>query len=330
MAKSSNQKLKILYIMKMLLEKTDEQNTLSVSDMIYNLSLYGINAERKSIYDDLNMLQIYGLPIVCTKGKTYGYYIEHRQFSQRELKLLATTVASSKFLSEKTVWEMVQKLGKLTSSNGAKELRRQIFVHNRNKVPFEKMYYNIDVIHEAIEKNKQIAFRYFDYTVKKEKAYKDNGERRPASPYGITFDDETYYLICHYEQYDSVVHFRIDRMEDIEVLDIPIVTQDSGFDIGRHVEKTFQRYGGIQPQYIKIKFHNSLISAVLERFGEDCRLEESENNSFILRANIVVTPTFLGWLFQFGNMAEILAPNSLIEQLRGKAKELLKRYEKEG
>lgn len=326
MAKSSSQKLKILYIMKMLLELTDESNTLSVNDFIKKLSMYGISAERKSIYDDLEMLCVFGLPVGCKKGKSYGYYIEKRDFTLAEVKLLANLVASNKYLSGQLSNELIQKLGTLTSYSASKQLKRSIFVEKRTKIR-QPIFYNIDVIHEAVAQKKQIAFRYYDYTVYKEKIYKNNGEKSLASPYGITYRDETYFLICYFDQYDTIVHFRIDRMEDVEIMEQSQTIKENNFDLQQHVKKTFDYYGGVQTERVKILFNESLLTPVLEYFGEECTLEPQDSGTFIVRANIVITPTFLGWLFQFGNMAQILAPNSLINQIKNKAKNLLQHYE---
>ncbi len=165
MSKSSNQKLKLLYLLKILMEKTDTDHTLTVPEMIQELNKYEINAERKSIYDDIESLKTFGIDILCRKSKTYDYYIASRSFELAELKLLADAVASSKFITEKKSSELIKKIWSLTSNHEAKQLARQIYVAGRVKAMNEKIYYNVDLINQAICSSKQITFKYFEYTM---------------------------------------------------------------------------------------------------------------------------------------------------------------------
>ena len=163
MSKLPNQKLKLLYLLKILMEKTDEQHKLTVPEMIEELKKYNINAERKSIYDDIEFLKTFGIDILCQNSKTYDYYIASRTFQLAELKLLADAVASSKFITEKKSRQLIKKIGSLTSSHEAKQLTRQIYDAGRVKTMNEKIYYNVDIIHQAISSNKQVSFKYFEF-----------------------------------------------------------------------------------------------------------------------------------------------------------------------
>jgi predicted DNA-binding transcriptional regulator YafY len=175
MSKLPNQKLKLLYLLKILLEKTDSEHTLTVPEMIEELKKYNISAERKSIYDDIEALKTFGLDIVCRKSKTYDYYIAGRTFQLAELKLLADAVASSKFITEKKSGQLIKKIGSLTSIHEAKQLTRHVYVSGRVKAMNEKIYYNVDMIHQAISNKKQISFKYFEYTIDKKKRYRNEG-----------------------------------------------------------------------------------------------------------------------------------------------------------
>ena len=142
MVENSNLKMKTLYIMKILLEKTDESNYLTVHDIISELVMYGITAERKSVYTDIELLKNFGLDIICEKKNCNRYFIASREFELPELKLLVDAVQSSKFITHKKSEVLIKKLEKLTSEYKAKELNRYVLVTDRVKTMNESIYYN--------------------------------------------------------------------------------------------------------------------------------------------------------------------------------------------
>ncbi|MGD9678325.1 MAG: helix-turn-helix transcriptional regulator [Vulcanibacillus sp.] len=308
MLKSSNQKLKLLYLLKILMEKTDTDHTLTVPEMIIELKKYNINAERKSIYDDLESLKTFGIDILCRKSKTYDYYIASRSFELAELKLLADAVASSKFITEKKSRELIKKIGSLTSNYEAKQLVRQIYVAGRAKTINEKIYYNVDLINQAIGRNKQISFKYFEYTIDKKKRYRNDGNNYIASPYALTWDDENYYMVSYYEKYNGITHFRIDKMEDIEITDQQCHIAD--INIVEYTKKIFSMYGG-EEETVKIQFDNSLLGVVIDRLGKSTIIHKIDENSFAAIITVELSPPFWGWIFQFVNKVKIISPENV-------------------
>ncbi len=327
MAKSSNQKLKILYLMKMLLEKTDEENTMTINDMIAELERYGINAERKSIYDDIEALRYYGIDIATRKSKTTDYFVASRVFELPELKLLVDAVQCSKFITYKKSNELIKKIESLASSHQAALLHRQVYVANRVKAINENIYYNVDRLHVAIAENKQVSFKYYDYDIKKEKKYRKNGELYFVSPYALSWDDENYYLITFSEKYNDFTHYRVDRMTNIEIVDQPrtILPDNEQFNIAEYSKKVFNMFGG-EEETVKLKFDNSLVNAVIDRFGKDVMLDKVDENSFSVRINVAISSTFFAWLTQFGNKVKILSPESVIEKYQNSIQEILEQY----
>jgi predicted DNA-binding transcriptional regulator YafY len=308
MSKSPNQKLKLLYLLKILMEKTDAEHTLTVPEMIKELNKYNINAERKSIYDDIESLKTFGIDILCRKSKTYDYYIASRTFQLAELKLLADAVASSKFITEKKSKQLIKKIGSLTSSHEAKQLTRQIYVAGRVKTMNEKIYYNVDIIHQAISSNKQISFKYFEYTIDKKKHYRNDGNLYTASPYALTWDDENYYMISYYEKYESITHFRVDKMENIEILELK--SHNEEINIAEYTKKIFSMYGG-EEETVRIQFDNSLLGVVIDRFGKDTVTYKVNDNNFMAILTVELSPPFWGWIFQFGNKVRIVSPENV-------------------
>lgn len=324
--KISHQKLKLLYLMKILLEKTDEEHTLTVPEMISELAKLGISAERRSIYDDIEYLKLFGIDICTKKSKTTDYFVASRDFELPELKLLVDSVQSSKFITRKKSLELISKIEKLTSEANAKKLQRQVFVTNRVKTLNERIYYNVDKIHDAIAENKQITFKYFYRDVDKKQVYRKNGELYKESPVALTWDDENYYLITYKAKYDNYVHYRVDKMEDIELTDESRVLSDKPFDLSQYAKTMFQMFGGEETE-VSVMFENELVGVVYDRFGNDVPIIKVDENHFICHVKVAVSPHFLSWIISFGNRAKIVSPDSVAEQLYNLLYETMKVYE---
>lgn len=324
MPKTENQKLKLLYLMKLLLEQTDEEHALPAPKIIEELAQYGIQTERKSIYDDIEALRKFGLDIALRKSDGPGYFVAGRTFELPELKLLADAVSSSRFITEKKSEQLIRKIELLTSRYQAVQLQRQVYVDGRVKTANERIYYSVDAIHQAIAQDRQISFRYFEYTADRKKKFRRGGEPYTASPYALSWDSENYYMIAYYERYGSLSHFRVDKMEDTAVLDLPRHELPGGktFDVTGYMRKLFGMFGG-EEEEILLQFNSSLIGVVLDRFGNDADIQKSDGGSFTVRFRAFVSPALLSWIFKFGRDVKVLGPETLKEQLREKARQCL-------
>ncbi len=318
MAKSRNQKLKLLYLLKILSEKTDENNPMSMPEIIAELSRYDISAERKSIYNDLEALELFGADICTTRGKRTGYFLASRDFELPELKLLVDSVQASKFITRKKSMELITKLEKLASVHEASHLQRQVFVTNRVKTLNESIYYTVDKIYEAISKNKKIAFRYFEWTPVKKKRYRKDGRFYVETPITLSWDDENYYLITYKEKYKGFTHYRVDKMTDLKILDENRQMPDRKFDLADYAKKVFGMFGG-EETVVEVKFKSDLAGVVIDRFGEQVFMHRIDNEWFSARFKVAVSPQFFGWIMSFGDRAEIVSPievrQSFVEQL---------------
>jgi len=327
--KEYNQKLKLLYLLKILTQYTDENNHLTMGEIIEKLAQYGIKAERKSIYSDIRMLKQYGVDIICQKTNTFGYYIGHREFEVAELKLLVDSVQSSKFITKKKSNALIKKLEGLTSIHLAKELRRQVYVSDRVKTLNETIYYNVDTLHTAITQNTKIAFKYYEYDINKQKKLRNDGEDYIVSPYSLSFSDDNYYLIAHYPKYDKLTHFRVDRMTQIRILNEKNTNinevMNENFNLGEYMKKTFDMFSG-ETQSVKLECKNWLINAIIDKFGEDVLIRKSDDEHFIVTANVNVSPTFYAWVFTFGDSIKILSPSNIAEDFLNLAKRVIGNY----
>ena len=329
MARSSFQKLKILYIMDYLLKRSDENHPVTVAQLIGELESHGISAERKSIYDDLESLREYGLDILQTgSGKNSGYYVASREFELPELKLLVDSVQSSKFITYKKTLSLIKKIESLTSVYDAQLLRRQLYVKNRIKTMNESIYYNVDELHRGIAENRKIRFHYFEYTVRKERRFRRDGAWYVLSPYALSWDDENYYLVGFDSEAGIIKHFRVDKMADIEITEEPRDGEEiyAALDMGVYARKTFGMFTGEETS-VRLRFEKDLVGAVIDRLGRDVMLVPDGEDHFTVRTNVIVSPQFFAWVLGFGNKAKILGPESVVRKLREHLNQVTALYE---
>ena len=317
MAKQPNQKLKLLYLLKILTENTDEEHALTMAQLIEMLSEYGVSAERKSIYDDLESLRTFGVDVETTPTRTVGYYIAERDFSLPELKLLVDAVQSSKFITTKKSLELIGKIENLASRYEASQLQRQVFVQNRIKTMNESIYYNVDFIHNAISKNVQIAFRYFMWDVHGERVLRRDGAEYTVSPWALTWDDENYYLVAYDAADDQIRHYRVDKMLRIRLADEPRLGRErfKAFDMPRYARSLFGMFSGDLAS-VTLEAENRLAGVLIDRFGKDIPIVSVDAEHFETSVDVVVSPQFFGWIMALGDGVRITAPTPVVRRMR--------------
>jgi predicted DNA-binding transcriptional regulator YafY len=326
MPNAPNQKLKQLYLMKILLEQTDEEHPMSVKDLIGQLSLYGIAAERKSLYADIERLTDFGINVESQKTNTVGYYVTDRQFELAELKLMVDAVQSSRFISAKKSAGLIKKIAALGSVHQAKQLNRHVFVDGQPKTINENVLYNVDAIHTAINDNKKISYKYFDYTAKKRRVYRKSGELYIQTPVALCWKDDSYYLIAYSAKHDGFAHYRVDRMNNVSVLDEP--RDNIGrehFDVAEYTKKIFGMYSG-EIVKAKLSFDPTLINVVFFFFGRNIHIQEEPEGWVTFSAEVFASPVFLGWLLQFGSRVKIKEPDNLIDAMKALLTDVAKNY----
>lgn len=333
MPKGSMQKQKLLYLQKILLEKTDERHGLTIAEIITELGRYGISSERKSLYDDLRILEQFGLDVCRTKSNTTRYYIGSRQFEMPELKLLVDTIQSSKFITRKKSLTLIKKLEGLVSEHDGKQLQREVIVNNRIKSVNEKIYYNVDDLHKAINSNVQITFKYLGWEVnfgssqKIVKRERRNGALYKTSPRALVWDDENYYLVAFDENADMIKHYRVDKMDEIKLTDEKRKGRDmfKKLNIPRYTNSVFSMFGGTETE-VTLSVDNSLIGVIADRFGTDMFISKDSETSFRVNLKVMLSPQFYGWLFGLGDKVKILSPASVAKKYIYHLNEIMKIY----
>lgn len=321
MPRHVNQKKKLPILRSVLLERSDETHPLSMKELIAALKAHGINAERKSIYNDLETLKELGLDIRTVRGRTVGYYVGSREFELPELKLLVDAVRASKFITEKKSASLIKKLAQLANMHDRKALNRAVFVSNRTKTGNEDIYGTVDRIHDAMEADVDITFKYFQWTASKEKELRRNGSRYCVSPWSLVWDDSNYYLVGYDRDSRAIRHYRVDKMLDARVED----TRREGreefekYDINSYSGAVFGMFGGAVER-ITLSCTNRLANVMLDRFGSSVPILKDGDDRFRITVNVAASPIFFGWVIGFGGEVKIISPESAV----GEVERLLK------
>lgn len=329
MAKSTNQKLKLFYILQMLKENTDEEHVLSTQEIIKRLADNDIKAERKSIYDDMACLMDYGYDIILKKGKVGGgYYLASREFELAELKLLVDAVQASRFMTAKKSRELIKKLEKLASRHQAVQLQRQVFVTGRVKTENERIYYNVDTIYKAIDENVKISFTYLEWSLSKELQPRKSGSDYLVSPWALIWDDENYYLAAYDDKAEIMKHYRVDKMGSVSLTkeDREGREQFEKINPAEYTKQTFGMFGG-KEEIVTLQFRDRLIGVVLDRFGKETDIRKKEEESFTVRIKVAVSGQFFGWLAGLGKDARIIAPIEVKDKYKTWLTDVLKEQE---
>lgn len=316
MPKSDNQKLKILYILDYLQKNATDISPVTAGELISMLQTHGISAERKSIYSDVAALKDFGVDILSRPGRKGGWYIGMRNFEIPEIRLLINAVQSSRFLTEKKSRELIEKLCTLCNEEDARAMRRDIWVSGHVKSMNESIYYSVDAIQEAISRNRQITFRYFNWGIDGKRIYREKDYI--ASPYGLCQEGENCYLLALSPRH-GITSYRVDRMTDITLLKEPRVPcpELTGKALTDYCAKRFQMFAG-DSVAVKLRFHKDLTNVVMDRFGNNTMLIPDGEDHFVFTVNVAESPMFLSWVIGFGDKAEILYP----ERIRQACKEL--------
>ena len=328
MAAGENQKLKMLYLVKLLSEETDEAHGLSAQEIIARLEELGVNVERKTLYTDLEDLERYGLEILREKaGRSTLYRLSNRSFELPELKLLVDSVQASKFITERKSRELIKKLESLASIYEAKYLHRQVLISGRIKAMNESIYYNVDMLHEAINADRQIRFRYTRWNVHKEMEYRRDGAWYQVSPWCLIWDDENYYLVAFDAEEQKIKHYRVDKIVRLSITSDARLGKDAfaAFDAARYTRSQFGMFGG-EPMRVTIEGRDDMVGTLLDRFGRDITVIPMEGGRFTAHIDVLVSRHFLGWIIALGDGIRITGPEALVAQMRAEAARLSALY----
>lgn len=324
----SRQKLKILYLAKILLDNTDINHDITLQEIMDKLDANGVTAERKSLYDDIAHLCNFGLKIEKVQyGRNFHYKVVNRDFELAELKLLVDSVQSAKFITEKKSNELIKKIEHLASKQEASKLQRQVYVSGRVKAMNNDILENVDAIHSAIGSNEKISFQYFQWNVKKEMELRKNGERYVISPWGLSWDDENYYMIGYDAAADMIKHYRVDKMLKIKVESEKREGREKfqQLDMATYTKKMFGMFDG-EEKNVSLLCENSFAGVIIDRFGKDVHILRIDDDKFKVSVKVTASNQFIHWIMALGAGVKIVGPEDVVQQVEKEVKRLAEQY----
>lgn len=326
MSQDNCQKIKLLKLYELLRQETDEQNPMTTMTIIDRLGQMGISCERRTLAKDMATLNEQGYEIMFRwVGKEKGYYVEDRSFSVPELKILIDAVQAASFITNKKTAELIDKIADLGGSHRADILKSNMVRFNTRKHSNETIFYSVNYLEDALIQQKKVVFRYFDLDEHGEKVYRRDGHHYVVEPVGLVFNEDNYYLMAYSAKHDGTSNYRVDRMDAVDIIDEPITEKALKLrdSIGCYTEQAFKMYGG-QSVEITIQFDAKLMGVVYDKFGEDTKMIRLNADTCVATVMVQVSPTFWGWIFQFGGLMQITSPDSMIEEYKNKAAMLTK------
>lgn len=330
LSKAPNQKLKLLYLRQYLESNTDDEHPVSTEEIISYLEKQGVSAERKSIYSDIEALRNFGVDVNAERsGNKRGWYVGEREFQLAELRLLVDSIQSSRFITHKKSLDLISKIEHLTSTYQAKELHRQVWVKNRIKTMNESIYYIVDDLHAAIEGDRRIRFHYIGYDAHGKRIRRRDGAWYNVSPYALLWDDENYYLVGYDSDRADIRHFRVDKIDGLEVTEEKRDGREAfqAIDMSTYTDAHFGMFSGTAER-VRLECRSTLSGAVIDRFGADTILVPADREGyFTVTVPVVVSEPFLGWICGFAGGIRIIAPDSAVERMKEHLKKLNEAFE---
>ena len=333
MANQPNSKLKLLFLLQILQDKTDEEHGLSTQEIIEELAERGIDAARKSVYRDIEVLRDAGFDIEVRREPYAVYALRDREFGIEEMILLVDAVQSCPFLTDEMTDTLIAKVGALASSSQREMLARRVDVPGRVKMQNESVFENLDVIQHAMRVKRQVRFHYFKYDAKKRKELQRGGKYYTCAPIRLVYHGGYYYLLTYNEKYEDWVNYRVDRMVDVEVTEDPTPRN-------RHYENydpTTQQpwaFGVFNKTPAKVTLAidttvlpierpgfssvdlSTIVSMVIDKLGPDVETVASRDGRVRIYARLVPTEEFYGWLFQMSGLVQLEAPKRVVNGYR--------------
>lgn len=327
MPKSMNQKGKLLSLQNILRRETDEEHPLTLEEIRERLAAQDIAAERKSLYDDFEILRQYGDDVLSRRDRTVRYYIGQRDFDLPELRLLVDAVQSSKFITESKSATLIKKLENLCSRYQAGQLQRQVLVAGRVKTMNESIYYAVDTLQNAMADDRKVTFRYFKWNVKKEKELRHDGSLYTVSPWMLVWNDENYYLVAYDSATKIIRHYRVDRMLQVEQTDDPREGQAAyeELDAAVYTRKTFDMHRG-EEETVTLRCADWMAGVIIDRFGKDVPFFPEDEGFFRVHVPVAISEAFFAWLSGFGKDLTVVAPAAVVTRYREYLTNILAAY----
>ena len=353
--KQSDQKMKPYLVYEYLMRYSDASHVVSANELVGYLQECGISAERRSIYKDIEEINKailltttdkYGIEIAETieeaeelledeANKTIiydehrkGYYVRKRHYKVDDIRLLAECVYSAKFIDEKRAKRLTHIVCDLVSEHHAETIKRETFLADRVKTENTELYEIVSKINAAMSRTRgkkshvpeKIKFKYLKYTIQNgvKRVERRKGEWYIVSPYKLLISDGNYYLIGFDDKNKKMLHYRIDRMKDVDLIGEERDGADEfkALDFEAYLSEHFSMYHG-EKEHITIRAKSFLLDTFVDRFGTKGVIYSNDDDEyFTIRVSVSVSDQFFGWICGLGNKVKIVSPDNVREDFR--------------
>lgn len=317
-------RVKAGYILQFLNEQSDSEHCVNSSAIISYLNEMGIKCGRKSVYDDITALNMFGYEILKGASSNEGYFLADRHFQTSEVRLMIDAVTSAPFITEKKTAELTEKLLKFLSVYQREVIVSQLSTDKRIKFSNEQIYYVIDEINQAIADKKRIEFDYYKYAVTDNTPVLTKQRRFEISPYALVWANDKYYLVGNYDKYDNLSNYRLDRIKMIEITDKNARPYDevcgygAKFDASDYARKNIMMYNGEEIE-LELICSNELLDLMIDKFGSNATIVNKMKNRFYIKTSVFFSEGLVEWLFQYCDRIRILSPKKLKDRIQKKA-----------
>lgn len=308
-------KFKFLKLYEMLKSETDEENPMSTNEICKRMSEMGVSCNRRTLPQEIRALNEEGYEVcVRDKGRAHFYYVVDRTFSVAELRLLIDAIQASHLMTEKKTRELIEKIAVLAGSKQAEVIKNSIVHFNSTKCSNERIYYVIDALERALRQKKKVIIRYFHLNEYREKVYRSENGIHTVEPIALVYNNDKYYLTCYNPQADRNYNYRLDRIENVEILDEKISKNAiiHSRSVSKYTAQIFKMYGG-EIEKVTLQFDSQKIDYIYEKFGNDVNIVSCGNDKFSASVDVQLSPTFYGWIFQFAGKMKIIAPETAVK-----------------
>ena len=321
-------KVRMLVLLDILHELTDEEHILNSQALLAELSKRGHTSDRRSVYRDVEALNEYGFDVVTTAK---GFYLRNRRFTLAEIMLLISAVQAAPFVTESKTRALLDKLMGFLSVYQQEGIRH---ASNLSGVKFgnEEVYRTIEMINYGIASGKTISFLYYKRSIMRMDVVQRRGKRYVVNPYAMVWVQDRYYLISNMCGKQGLTHFRLDRIRDVRIEKEPVESISSVSDIAEpfnaveYAAKCLNMFGG-EIKRIKLRCDMGLLNELFDRFGEDIPVRKDGDDHFIALVEAAASEGFTNWVCQYGSMVEVLEPEDVRASVRERLQAASRLYE---
>ena len=322
------QKIKLLKLYEILRQHTDEDRPLSTNQLCAMLEAEGITCDRRTLAEDIDILNANGFEVLRRRTRyAMLFYIVDRRFDMAEVKILIDAIQAASFITPQKTLELTDKVASLAGSHKATVLKKNLVTFNTRKHTNEAIFYTVDTLERALQQKQKASFQYFDLDENGNRVLRKKSERYVVNPVGLVYHEDNYYFVTYHETHEATVNYRVDRMTNVKIEDETVVERAIALsaELGSYTERVFKMFNGPQAT-VELQFDRKLIDAVYDKFGEGIEIIACKRNLCRVRVEVLVSPVFFGWCFQFGKSMKILSPDSVAAEMKAHAKQVLGLY----